>query len=102
LTCARCAPGRGAVQLCRQVERLRQVTPRLISAADVRRLPLEVEESLFRVAQEALRNAVKHAQAKQITLDLSIVGDWLVLSVADDGCGFDAQALDDGRAVPLA
>ena len=45
--------------------------------------------SLFRIAQEALRNAARHGQAHQIALNLSEQGDSLMLSIADDGWGFD-------------
>lgn len=45
--------------------------------------------SLFRIAQEALRNAARHGQAHQIALNLSEQGDSLTLSIADDGWGFD-------------
>ena len=54
-------------------------------------LPLAAKEALYRVAQEALHNAVKHARAH--TLDLSLeLGDAEVgLLVADDGRGFDPR-----------
>ena len=44
---------------------------------------------LFRVAQEALRNVVVHAAARQVTVHLARHGDAGELTVADDGCGFD-------------
>jgi signal transduction histidine kinase len=43
---------------------------------------------LFRVAQEALRNALKHASAKHITVSLRLLADAAILCVQDDGCGF--------------
>lgn len=43
---------------------------------------------LFRVAQEALRNALKHASAKHITVNLRLLDDTAILHVQDDGCGF--------------
>jgi signal transduction histidine kinase len=42
---------------------------------------------LFRIAQEALNNAIKHSRASQITVGLAKVGERLQLSVADDGIG---------------
>src|SRR5690606_25687644 len=51
---------------------------------------LETEASathLFRIAQEAVTNSVKHAQAKRIAIALCQRGDVLALSVEDDGCG---------------
>jgi signal transduction histidine kinase len=62
-------------------------------ASDVRTtLPMPVASVLYRVAQEAVRNAVRHASPAVI--QITIVGDdtRAELEVADDGCGFDAAA----------
>lgn len=53
-----------------------------------RRLVPDVELAAFRVAQEALTNAVQHAQANHITLTVSFGQRDLTLSVEDDGAGF--------------
>ena len=53
------------------------------------RLPLNIEEGLYRIAQEALNNALKHAQARQIRVQLWQAGTGVMLEVADDGVGFD-------------
>lgn len=50
---------------------------------------LAVKEALFRIAQEALHNMVKHAEATHVRLTLSQVGATLVLDVKDNGLGFD-------------
>ena len=50
-----------------------------------------VENALFRICQEALSNATRHAQAKEIDIRLEVEETWAVLSVADDGSGFDMQ-----------
>ncbi len=52
-------------------------------------LPDHVAAALFRIAQEALANAVKHAAARRIVLSLRRVGDSLVFGCTDDGKGFD-------------
>jgi signal transduction histidine kinase len=54
-----------------------------------RTLPPEVEECVYRVAQEALENAVRHAGAKQVKVALEIDGDPIRLVIEDDGQGFD-------------
>ncbi len=60
------------------------------------RLPPEVETALFRIAQEALTNVTRHAQASQATVHLVCDGELASLSVRDDGVGFDpAQTLED-------
>ncbi|MBN1484172.1 MAG: GAF domain-containing protein [Chloroflexia bacterium] len=53
------------------------------------RLPLALEEGLYRVAQEALNNALKHAQACRVEVSLSRQGGRVSLTVSDDGVGFD-------------
>ncbi|HVU08542.1 MAG TPA: histidine kinase [Verrucomicrobiae bacterium] len=53
-----------------------------------RKLPLPVENNLLRIAQEALANAVKHAQASQIVVHLEYNSDKICLRVIDDGVGF--------------
>jgi nitrate/nitrite-specific signal transduction histidine kinase len=53
------------------------------------RLPAEIEEGLYRIAQEALNNALKHAQAHHITVCLCHDQSTLLLEIADDGVGFE-------------
>jgi len=56
-------------------------------------LPDKVETALYRIAQEALNNSMKHAQATQITVSLHKEGEVVRLTIDDDGLGFDL----DGR-----
>jgi PAS domain S-box-containing protein len=51
---------------------------------------------LYRVAQEALRNVSKHAQAVDVDVKLWVVGQMLQLSIADSGSGFDTSAEKSG------
>lgn len=51
-----------------------------------------IEDTLLRIGQEALTNAVKHAKASEITVRLSFSADWLSISVGDNGCGFDVAS----------
>ena len=55
--------------------------------------------ALYRIAQEALGNAAKHAQASRIVLSLRRFGESLVLGCADDGVGFDLAAIRAERAL---
>ncbi len=54
-----------------------------------REIPLEVEQALFRAAQEALANVAKHSDAKNVEVDLTYDAGAVTLRVADDGHGFD-------------
>jgi PAS domain S-box-containing protein len=51
-----------------------------------------IATACFRVAQEALTNAARHAQAEHVWLDLHLLPDRLQLLVRDDGIGFDIAA----------
>jgi signal transduction histidine kinase len=57
------------------------------------RLPQGVELQLLRIVQEALANVRKHAQARHVEIDLQVRGDVLLLTVADDGKGFNPADL---------
>ncbi len=48
-----------------------------------------IKEALYRIAQEALHNTVKHAQARTVEVRLEAVPEALTLEVSDDGIGFD-------------
>ena len=56
-------------------------------------LPVEVRTTLFRVAQEALTNVLKHAQARQVHFRLDSGDAGLMLTIDDDGRGFDPEAV---------
>jgi signal transduction histidine kinase len=53
-------------------------------------LPLKVKQELYRIAQEAMHNTVKHANASKVDLRLSWTTEAVTLEVRDDGVGFDA------------
>ena len=70
------------------------------------RLSPQVETCLYRIAQEALNNVFKHAQAARVSVILERRGGEAVLVVEDDGVGFDpaaaaAAGAEDGRGLGL-
>jgi signal transduction histidine kinase len=80
-----------ATALRKHVDVLRRVYRREIGlelAGAPRRAP-ELEREVFRIAQEALQNALKHADAEHLALRLDASDGRLVLTVSDDGVGFD-------------
>ena len=84
-----------ATVLRKHVDVLRKVSGRAIDlrVGEVPRLPSGRAAQVFRIAQEALGNALRHAEAEQIRVQLENGSGRLVLSVADDGCGFDPGAV---------
>jgi signal transduction histidine kinase len=63
-----------------------------------RRLPIAIEEDLYWIAQEALNNVCKHAQAMYVTVHLHFTATSVRLDVVDDGVGFDLKAVrSEGR-----
>ena len=79
------------VSLSKQCERMSirneiRIEFKLCEEPDV---PLDVKESLYRVAQEAVNNTIKHAGATKIEVSLICDEEQLTLLVSDDGEGFD-------------
>ena len=77
--------------LNRQVQALRarhgiEVEFKLCDEPDV---PYPVKEALYRIAQEALQNAIKHARPSRLELRLERISDGLSLKVRDNGLGFN-------------
>jgi signal transduction histidine kinase len=56
-----------------------------------RRLPSEIETTLYRIAQEALTNIAKHAQATRARIQLHFELREVTLHIADDGMGMDVE-----------
>ena len=60
-----------------------------LTIRDERSLPLETEQAIYRVIQEALANVSRHSQAKRVDVSLVYNIDSLQVLIADDGRGFD-------------
>jgi PAS domain S-box-containing protein len=92
-------------QLTRQAER-GDFTPRFAADAFTRPLSAELATTCFRIAQEAVANASRHAVATEVRLELRLRGGNLELDVRDDGIGFDESAAErsanEGRSLGLA
>jgi signal transduction histidine kinase len=80
-----------ASALRKHVDVLRRVSahPIELTLGDLPRLPPDQAAQVFRIAQEALQNALRHAGAERIEVRLSNGAGALVLDVVDDGGGFD-------------
>lgn len=56
-----------------------------------KRLPEEIEATIYRALTECINNTVKHAEAKKITIIINLSEETLVVNYADDGKGFDVD-----------
>jgi signal transduction histidine kinase len=52
-------------------------------------IPFEAKQAIYSTAQEALRNVVKHSQAKHVSLQLRVNREVVTMEIRDDGTGFD-------------
>lgn len=77
---------------CRELSRCSGIEVLFVARNAGSKFPPAMELAIYRVAQEALRNAVKHSQANLIRVTLEGVKGGIRLTVADTGCGFDASA----------
>ncbi|MFD3197420.1 two-component sensor histidine kinase DegS, partial [Bacillus sp. LR_5] len=55
------------------------------------RLAPQFEVALFRLAQEAVSNALKHSESEEITVKVEITKDFVILMIKDNGKGFDLK-----------
>lgn len=64
-------------------------------------LPKDISLCLFRVAQEALQNAVKHSGTRRFSVDVQGTGHEVKLVVSDAGAGFDVEEAKRNRGLGL-
>jgi signal transduction histidine kinase len=62
-----------------------------------RTVPADVTRTLLRIAQESLNNVAKHAEATEVNISLVLGPAGVVLRIADDGRGFDVEAIPAGH-----
>jgi len=71
-----------------------------ITLKSERNLPLDLEQTFFRVAQEALANIARHSRATNVEVQLVCEGEEIVLSITDNGVGFNHDSAS-GKGVGL-
>jgi signal transduction histidine kinase len=65
---------------------------------------VELALNLYRIAQEAANNAIRHGDAKHLIILLTLANESLTLSICDDGCGFtgaDTKLASSGMGVKI-
>ncbi len=80
-------------KLCREVSAQAGVAVEFTDGEMPRSIPRELAACLYRVAQQSLKNAARHANASQISVMLGIRKGTVVLAIKDDGGGFDREAV---------
>ncbi len=75
----------------REVSKRAGVTVQIDAAEIPEDLPEEYRTAIYRVVQEALHNSEQHADASLVRVTVRVHGDSLILSVQDDGRGFDTE-----------
>jgi two-component system sensor histidine kinase UhpB len=78
---------------CVEVAKRHGVQVSFKAEGEFRQLPSDVAVCLFRISQEALRNAIAHGQAQRLGVSLAAVNGQVELTVTDDGLGFDVEAV---------
>jgi PAS domain S-box-containing protein len=85
-------------KLAASVSRERRIVCLFESSASVRIADNTVATHLYRIAQEAVNNAARHARASRISISLSETDRQIVLEIADNGIGLESGASDRARA----
>ena len=83
--------------LARQSRAQEPFDVRVIAEDDGAQIPAPLASVLYRVAQEALRNAGRHSEARHVELKLRRDDDTATLEVVDDGRGFDVRSAEERR-----
>jgi signal transduction histidine kinase len=63
------------------------------------KLGASVRRDVFLVFKEALNNAVRHSACTSVLMDFQVERSWLILTVRDDGCGFDSEKASEGQGL---
>jgi ligand-binding sensor domain-containing protein/signal transduction histidine kinase len=68
---------------------------------NARRMPLETEQAIYRMIQEALANVARHSQADQVNVSLIYDTESVAVTVEDNGLGFDAKTKASGMGLRI-
>ena len=93
-----------AVKLRRLVERANHLASANVTLTVEnleKNFPSKVKFHIFRIVQEALNNAIRHSQADQIAIDCRCTDGRLVLTISDNGIGFETAGMHEGMGLAL-
>jgi PAS domain S-box-containing protein len=63
------------------------------------RLPMQIRRDIYLVFKEVIHNIVKHSHARKVAFDAELDRQWLRMTIADDGIGFDPPSLVEGNGM---
>lgn len=70
-----------------------------LTANDKPKMPSASQIILFRIIQEAMQNAIKHGQSKHLDIQISTAGQQSLITIKDDGLGFDSAKKSSGMGL---
>ena len=73
-----------------------ELKPQLELSGELPRLQISIEDELYAIVQEALNNSLRHSSASKVTVEVKLVKNELILSVQDNGMGFEIQNVKQG------
>lgn len=79
---------------CEKINKLKKCWFTYDSTIQEAEVNYHTKSMLLRIAQEFIQNSLKHSECESITVNLNIVSDFIILELADDGCGFDVNQKD--------
>lgn len=84
-----------------EINRINVAKTVCISFTHCGKLPIDTQKQiiLFRIIQEALQNAIKHADAANISINITLSSNTISLRIYDDGKGFEMQSTDTGLGI---
>jgi signal transduction histidine kinase len=82
--------------LAKHVESLFQIACRLDIPKSIPLLPPVTVKQLYKIAQEAITNSIKHAKAREVDISLANTGEHLEMTIRNDGYPFPAKRLENG------
>ncbi len=89
-------------EFCQNIERSSQVNVSFQFLGTQRTLSNSTQLSIYRILQELINNAIKHSECQQILAQISMEEKKILLTVEDDGKGFDQQALKHTKGMGMS
>jgi len=87
--------------LCKEVSQQHELAIEYEATGEGQELRQDLAVGLYRIAQEGLRNALRHSEASSVRVELHVEPRLVRLLVIDDGCGFDPAQVDSAKNLGL-